>query len=96
MSELNVFFDRSKCFFGGRWVGPATGGYLEIESPSAPIYQEGPAIALSELCEGMRDGELCDEWLVWSEPPLSYADYVFRGASKAAKLDEPPVGSHDL
>jgi hypothetical protein len=68
----------------------------EIESPSAPIYQEGPTIALPELCGGMKDGELCAEWIVWSEPPLSYADYVFRGASKAAKLDEPPVGYHDI
>jgi hypothetical protein len=68
----------------------------EIENPSAPIYQEGPVLALPELCEGMKEGRLVSEWLVWSEPPLSYADYVFRGASKAAKLEEPPVGYHDL
>ena len=68
----------------------------EIPSPSAPIYQEGPTIALPELCAGMQDGKLVAEWLVWSEPPVSYADYVFRGASKAARLDEAPVGYHDL
>lgn len=68
----------------------------EVPSPSAPIYQEGPTIALPELCAGMKDGELVAEWLVWSEPPVSYADYVFRGASKAARLDEAPVGYHDL
>lgn len=68
----------------------------EVGQPSAPIYQEGPTIALPELCAGMRHGELVEEWVVWSEPPAAYADYVFRGASRAAKLDEPPVGYHDL
>lgn len=68
----------------------------EVPSPSAPIYQEGPTIALPELCAGMKDGQLVAEWLVWSEPPLAYADYVFRGVSKAARLEEPPVGYHDL
>lgn len=68
----------------------------EVPSPSAPIYQEGPTLALPELCAGMEDGELVTEWMVWSEPPMSYADYVFRGASKAAKLEDPPVGYHDL
>lgn len=68
----------------------------EVTSPSAPIYQEGPTLALPELCAGMVGGELAAEWVVWSEPPYAYADYVLRGASKAAKLDEPPVGYHDL
>jgi len=68
----------------------------EVTNPSDPIYQEGPILALPELCGGLEDGRLAAEWLVWSEPPLSYADYVLRGASKAAKLDEPPVGYHDL
>jgi hypothetical protein len=68
----------------------------EVPSPSAPIYQEGPTIALPELCGGIADGRLVAEWIVWSEPPFSYADYVLRGASKAAKLDEPPVGYHAL
>lgn len=68
----------------------------EVTHPSAPIYQEGPTIALPELRDGMLGGELVEEWLVWSEAPHSYADYVFRGASRAAKLDEPPVGYHDL
>lgn len=68
----------------------------EIENPSAPIYQEGPSLSFAELSGGMREGRLVADWLVWSEPPFSYADYVLRGASKAAKLDEPPVGYHDL
>lgn len=68
----------------------------EVQNPSDPIYQEGPILALPELCAGASDGELVAEWTVWSEPPFSYADYVLRGASKAAKLDEPPVGYHDL
>ncbi|MBK8258669.1 MAG: hypothetical protein IPK82_39170 [Polyangiaceae bacterium] len=68
----------------------------EVPNPSAPIYQEGPSLAFPELCAGMHDGQLAAEWIVWSEPPFSYADYVLRGASKAARLDEPPVGYHDL
>jgi len=68
----------------------------EVENPSAPIYQEGPTLSFPELAFGMKEGQLVAEWLVWSESPVSYADYVFRGASKAAKLEEPPVGFHDL
>ncbi|MEO7221637.1 MAG: aldehyde dehydrogenase family protein [Devosia sp.] len=31
---LDLFFDPSKCFIGGRWVAPAGGDYLEIKNPS--------------------------------------------------------------
>ncbi|WP_374618885.1 aldehyde dehydrogenase family protein [Devosia sp.] len=34
MSELNLFFDPTKCFIGGRWVAPLGGDYLPIEDPS--------------------------------------------------------------
>ncbi len=34
MTDLNLFFDPSKCFIGGRWVAPAGGDYLDIENPS--------------------------------------------------------------
>lgn len=34
MTDLNLFFDSSKCFIGGRWVSPQGGGYLPIENPS--------------------------------------------------------------
>lgn len=63
---------------------------------SAPIHQEATAIGLRELCEGAVDGELTGDFLVWSEPPYAYADYVFRGASKAAKLEKSPEGYNDL
>ena len=62
----------------------------------APIYQEGPIISVPELCAGMADGNLVADFLVWSDGPYSYSDYVFRGASKAAKLSEPPEGYKDL
>jgi hypothetical protein len=39
---------------------------------------------------------LPDDFALWSEGPYEYADYVFRGVSKAAKLQEPPVGLRDL
>jgi hypothetical protein len=63
---------------------------------SAPIEQEGPEIGALELIEGAPRGVLVSDLLVWSEPPYAYADYVFRGASKVAKLVDPPEGPHDL
>jgi hypothetical protein len=68
----------------------------EIQKPSEPIYQEGPILAAPELCECAPGGELADDFLVWSDGPYSYSDYVFRGVSKAAKLAEPPLGYRDL
>jgi hypothetical protein len=64
--------------------------------PSAPVYQEAAVIAAAELCLGAPNGVLADDFLVWSEGPYAYADYVFRGASKAAKLVEPPEGYRDI
>lgn len=69
---------------------------MEEVNASAPVYVEGPIIAVPELCEGVRDGELREDFFVWSDGPYSYADYVFRGVSKAAKLPEPPVGYNDF
>ena len=68
----------------------------EIQRPSDPICQEGPVLAAPELCEGAPDGLLADGILIWSDGPYSYSDYVFRGAARAAKLDEPPEGYRDL
>ncbi len=65
-------------------------------NPSAPIYPEAAVISASELVLGAPNGVLADDFLVWSEGPYPYADYVFRGASKAAKLVEPPVGYRDI
>jgi hypothetical protein len=65
-------------------------------SPSAPIHQEGPAIGAVELLEAAPRGILEDELFFWSEGPYAYADYVFRGVAKAAKLIEPPVGLLDV
>jgi hypothetical protein len=64
--------------------------------PSAPIYQEGPTLAAPELTRGASNGVLPDDFLVWSDGPYPYADYVFRGAAKAAKLVDPPVGYRDI
>jgi hypothetical protein len=63
---------------------------------SAPVYQEGPMIALPELSRGAHNGVLAADFLVWSEGPYAYADYVLRGAAKAAKLVDPPVGYREL
>ncbi|HEU4411083.1 MAG TPA: hypothetical protein VFS43_37870 [Polyangiaceae bacterium] len=63
---------------------------------SAPVEQEGPELGALELLEGAPRGVLLSDFLVWSEPPYAYADYVFRGASKMAKLVDPPQGERDL
>ncbi len=68
----------------------------EAVNASAPIYNEGPVMAAPELCEGAPNGVLADDFLVWSDGPYSYSDYVFRGVAKAAKLVEPPIGYRDL
>jgi hypothetical protein len=65
-------------------------------TPSAVVYQEASVIAASELARGAPNGALTEDFVVWSEGPYPYADYVFRGASKAAKLVELPVGYRDL
>jgi hypothetical protein len=65
-------------------------------SPSTPIYQEGPAISAVELLDAAPRGVLVEDMIIWSEGPYSYADYVLRGVSKAAKLQEPPEGLRDL
>lgn len=65
-------------------------------NPSLPIYQEGPILSAPELTRGAPNGVLPEDFLVWSEGPYPYADYVFRGAAKAAKLVDPPVGYYDI
>lgn len=68
----------------------------EEVNPSAPVYVEGPILAAPELCDGAPNGVLGGDFLVWSDGPYSYTDYVFRGASKAAKLVDPPEGPEDI
>ena len=63
--------------------------------PSEPLCMELPAITVVELCDGAPMGILTEDLYVWSELPHAYADYVFRGVSKAAKLEEPPVGPYE-
>jgi hypothetical protein len=63
---------------------------------SAPVEQEGPDLGALELVAGAPRGVLTGEFIVWSEAPYSYADYVFRGASKMAGLVDPPAGERDL
>jgi hypothetical protein len=65
-------------------------------NPSAPVYQEATALAAPELVLGAHNGVLAEDFVIWSEGPYPYADYVFRGAAKAAKLVEPPEGYRDL
>lgn len=71
-------------------------GSTEDIQPSQPVYQEGPAFTVVEMCDGAPLGILAEDFVIWSEGPYEYADYVFRGVSKAAKLEDPPVGLRDL
>jgi hypothetical protein len=59
---------------------------------SAPVEQEGPDLGAAELARGAPRGVLAGDFLVWSDGPYAYADYVFRGASKMAGLVDPPEG----
>jgi hypothetical protein len=68
----------------------------EEVNASAPVYNEGPVIAAPELCDGAPNGVLQDDFIVWSDGPYSYSDYVFRGVAKSAKLVDPPVGYQDI
>jgi len=70
-------------------------GSSEELQPSEPIFQEGPSFTIVEICDGAPLGILADDFVLWSEGPYEYADYVFRGVSKAAKLEDPPVGLRD-
>lgn len=63
---------------------------------SAPVYQEGPTLALPELVVGATNGVLADDFVIWADGPYAYVDYVLRGVAKAAKLVDPPVGYRDL
>lgn len=63
--------------------------------PSEPVYVEGPAFTVVELCDGAPMGILAEDLFFWADGPRAYLDYVFRGVSKAAKLEEPPVGPDD-
>lgn len=57
---------------------------------SAPVEHEGPDLGLAELLHGAPRGVLVSELLVWADGPFAYSDYVFRGASRAARLVDPP------
>lgn len=67
-------------------------GSEEDFHPSEPIYHEGPAISIVELCDGASLGILEEDLYIWADGPTAYSEYVFKGVSKAAKLEEPPVG----
>ncbi len=68
----------------------------EEVSPSDPVYQEGPILALPEIVDGAPLGVLPDDFVLWSDGSYAYSDYVFRGVAKAAKLVDPPVGYNDI
>ena len=55
--------------------------------PSEPIHQEGPVLSLVELTCGAHNGVLVADFLIWSDGPYAYSDYVLRGVAKAAKKD---------
>jgi hypothetical protein len=64
--------------------------------PAAPVFQEATALAAPELVLGAPNAVLAEDFLIWSDGPYAYSDYVFRGASKMAKLVEAPTGYRDF
>lgn len=62
---------------------------------SAEVYQEAACLSAAELLHGSENGLLASEFYIWSDGPRSYADYVFRGVSRAAKLVDPPVSPEE-
>ncbi len=68
----------------------------EDVNPSEPSHLEGPTLSEVELCDGCPRGVLPTDFMVWADGPYRYCDYVFRGASRAAKLVDPPVGYRDI
>ncbi len=64
--------------------------------PSSPVYVEGPTLSEVELDRPLPRGLWPGDPIFWASEPYSYADYVFRGVAKLAKLDEPPLGYHDI
>ena len=62
---------------------------------SAVVDHEGPEIGAVELIRGAPRGVLVADFLVWADGPISYSDYVFRGASKVARLPDPPISPDD-
>ena len=45
--------------------------------------------------DGAEQAALPCDLMLWADGPYSYVDYVFRGVSKVAKLQTPPVGYRD-
>lgn len=69
-------------------------------TPGEALFVEGPLLAYPELALASPRGHSQPAlpegaFLVWCDGPYSYADYVLRGACKAAKLER-PVGMRDL
>ncbi len=79
-----------------RGVLEALDGSADEVMPSSPIYVEGPTLGAIELLEAAPRGILDEDMIIWADGPYAYADYVFHGVSKAAKLAEPPEGLRDL
>ena len=68
----------------------------EDVAASEPSYLEGPTLSEVELCDGCPRSVLPSDFTVWADGPYRYCDYVFRGAGRAAKLVDPPVGYRDV
>ena len=74
-----------------RWLSAVDQGRPQITHDVENISPRG-----GQKRVGAPNGVLNDDFMVWSDPPYAYADYVFRGAAKAAKLVDPPIGYEDL
>lgn len=64
--------------------------------PASPIYVEGPVLSEVELDRPLPRGLWPADPIFWASEPYGYAEYVFRGVAKLARLDEPPLGYQDV
>jgi hypothetical protein len=72
----------------GDEIGFEAAKFEEESAASRPAYlQELPAIGPVELLRASSDGALREPFIVWTEGPDAYHDYILRGVIRAAKLE---------
>jgi hypothetical protein len=91
LSELDV--ERHKGVIGafGEPIEFASACFEEETAiPREPYLVELPALGAAELLRGATDtGDLAAPFVIWTQGPDTYLDYLLRGISRAAKLPTP-------
>ena len=82
MTKLDLFFDPTKCFIGGRWVAPVNGEYLPIENPSTgAVIAQVPLSSADDVSAATRAAAIA--FRSWREQPAARrVQYLFRLAER--------------